>query len=306
MRAPANSRRANACRRRAQVLVEFAAIALVLYLLLAGTLEFGRAIYCAQVTQHAADLCAREISRTPLPVAKDNLYFGLENPAVLANVYDPSYLVIDLSQHGSNLDSYFAGLPIVNQQLRTVMIVDYIGSTQVLRYPGAIATGSQGTYPFTNSPYTVVIPLITHDANGNEMFDPAHNWANVVEEIAPSTGSSYPITSQQRGVIALRINYPYQAATLGGYALKSPGTSDPNKPIQVTALDATTTGMFQMSGGPMSVNLVPGNPPPSDPNRAWLTSGNLGLGNLYAQSQNIRPYRKVISSQAIYRREVFQ
>lgn len=295
--------------RRGQVLVEFAFIALVLYLLLAGTLEFGRAIFCAQVIQHTGDLCAREISRAPLPAMSPNLYAALEEDTVLKQIYDPSYLVIDLDAHGNDLDAYFANLPIVNQQLRPVMVVDYIGATKVLRYPGAVATGSQGTYPFTNTAFTVVIPVITHDANGNETFDPNGNWANVVEEIAPSSGSSFPITSPQRGIVALRINYPYQAATLAGYALKNPNTpngdTDLSKPVLVSSLDSTATGMFQKSTGPIPVNLVATNPPPTDPNRAWPTSGNLGLGSLYAQAKTVRPYRKILSGQAIYRREVF-
>ena len=58
-------------RRRGSVLVEFALIALVLYLILAATLEFGRALFGAQVLQQAADIAAREISRTPLPPTLD-------------------------------------------------------------------------------------------------------------------------------------------------------------------------------------------------------------------------------------------
>lgn len=53
--------------RPGQALVEFAVVALVMYLLLAAILTFGHALYVAQGLQTAADLAAREISRTPLP-----------------------------------------------------------------------------------------------------------------------------------------------------------------------------------------------------------------------------------------------
>ena len=52
--------------RRGQSLVEFAVVALVIYMLLAAILTFGHLLYVAQGLQQAADLAAREISRTPL------------------------------------------------------------------------------------------------------------------------------------------------------------------------------------------------------------------------------------------------
>ena len=51
--------------RRGSVLVEFALIAFVLYLILAATVEFGRALMAAQLLQQAADIAAREVARTP-------------------------------------------------------------------------------------------------------------------------------------------------------------------------------------------------------------------------------------------------
>ena len=49
--------------RRGSVLVEFALIALILYLILAATIEFGRALMAAQLLQQAADIAAREVVR---------------------------------------------------------------------------------------------------------------------------------------------------------------------------------------------------------------------------------------------------
>ncbi len=53
--------------RRGQSLVEFAVVALVLYMILAAILTFGHAIYAAQGLQTAADLAAKEDTHAPLP-----------------------------------------------------------------------------------------------------------------------------------------------------------------------------------------------------------------------------------------------
>ncbi len=65
--------------RRGQALVEFAMVSLVVYLLLAATLTFGQLFYSGQTIQQAADVAAREISRTPLLATAnlmDVLYSG--------------------------------------------------------------------------------------------------------------------------------------------------------------------------------------------------------------------------------------
>src|SRR2546423_352612 len=53
--------------RSGQVLIEFSFIVLILYILMAVTVDFGRALYSAQIVQQAADVAARELSRTPMP-----------------------------------------------------------------------------------------------------------------------------------------------------------------------------------------------------------------------------------------------
>src|SRR4051812_20704720 len=89
--------------RRGSVLLEFALIALVLYLILAATLEFGRALFGAQVLQQATDVLAREIGRTPLPpvatlqqVLDDTTGQFDPNGVVKTTIYDSSLLVVPL------------------------------------------------------------------------------------------------------------------------------------------------------------------------------------------------------------------
>ena len=85
--------------RRGSVLVEFALIALILYLILAATIEFGRALMAAQLLQQAADIAAREVARTPgLPVVgtltdweqSERHQRRLQQPCGLANDLRPA------------------------------------------------------------------------------------------------------------------------------------------------------------------------------------------------------------------------
>src|SRR6056297_209078 len=152
--------------RSGQSLVEFAVVALVLYMLLAAILTFGHALYVAQGLQGAVDLAAREISRTPLP-ADQSLETILES-GVLGpsdhNIFDDDYLVFDLDTLGTQ--NFFSDVvpkwPRLNQQLATLMIVDrpdFDGDgnpdANLIRYPGALLED-----PSTPTGYTVGIPLV--------------------------------------------------------------------------------------------------------------------------------------------------
>src|SRR4051812_17300746 len=85
--------------RRGQVLIEFALIALVLYVLLAAILDFGRALFAAQVLQLAADVAAREISRMPLP-PDQTLEQVMDGNDFRTRIFDARKLVIELNENG--------------------------------------------------------------------------------------------------------------------------------------------------------------------------------------------------------------
>src|ERR1700676_5345696 len=90
--------------RKGQLLMEFAFIALILYLLLAGIIDFGRAMFAAQVIQQAVDTSARELSRTPMPAAstapQTNTLTGANGMfatnAAAQQVYQEGYLVVNV------------------------------------------------------------------------------------------------------------------------------------------------------------------------------------------------------------------
>jgi hypothetical protein len=318
--------------RAGQSLVEFAVVSLVLYMLLAAILTFGHMLYVAQGLQSAADLAAREISRTPLPTVKSggaSFEFddALSAVDVRQRIYDEAFLVIDLDNFYDNFPpppdrktSIFQDLaptlPLLNQQLLPLMIVETPanGATgRLLRYPGALIARTQNIAPPDGSIYSswvktdlsVAIPLVVgRSTTGTETIQ----WVDVVEEIkADGAASPFSIDSPQRGVVALRMNYPFQSATMSSFQ-HDPGA--PDYPFE------STVGRVNVA-----TNAVVGGDPPQgtvlDRPLSVVTSlgeeiytgtygGKYGLGAQGAFGKIVRPYRRVISAQAIYRREVFE
>ncbi len=292
-------------KRRGQSLVEFALVSLVVYMLLAAILTFGHMLFVAQGTQQAADLLAREISRTPLPVEDSYTLAAVLRGNVITpeledladfrkHVYDEHYLVLNLDTlHGrSTLQDLIDDLPLVNQQLYPLMIADSINGTRVLRYPGAVLTDTNASDDPSDprsSGWLVGIPMIVgRDANGIETID----WVPVVEEIGEDP---FLLTSAQRGVVALRFNYPYQSASMSSFQSRPLGDSAMG---QANLADDSGVGVVDNDG------YSPNGTPVQGKNNTY--AGPYGLGVQLAFGQTVRPYRRVISAQAIYRREVFK
>jgi len=284
------------------VLVEFAIIALVLYLLLAVTIEFGRIMYSAQATQQAADVGARELSKTPLPAGM-TFEEALAHETVRNQVYSEDYLVLNLTelesqlQAGETVTEYLArkNAPVVNRMLLPIMIVDHIDdTTTLLRYPGRLVRNpyphaSAVIYPnaeANSGHWYVEIPLVAIAADGTETLGPT---VQVFEEVKPTGQPEGPfrvnaasVPEWQRGMVALRINYPYQAAAMVAYPPQANDPPEPNVNREVVA-----------------------DPDAADP-RFGPNAGTDGLGRLTATGKEVRPYRKVLTAQAFARREVFQ
>jgi hypothetical protein len=323
------------CRRRpchpraGQSLVEFAVVALVLYLLLAATIEFGRIMFASQALQSAADLCAREISRTPLPpVLSFEEALIEESPVgtrpVKDNIYDPHYLVLDLDTLAGRptLQALVAALPVVNQQLVPLMVYSEVGGRRLLRYPGALLVDTDNSDdPADPEPagLLVAVPLVeSRDASGVETI----RWVNVVEDIqqgdeAALSGEHDPtdpfnILSTQRGLVAVRINYPFQAATLSSFRTSPDGPFEPNIGYPNIANDGGVTELDAPPGGTPIAPDVPIDPATGQPLYAGTYGGAYGLGEQGALNSPqlaigfpLRPFRRVLSAQAIFRREVF-
>jgi hypothetical protein len=316
--------------RRGQALVEFAIVAMVVYLLLGGILTFGQWFYEAQTTQQAADVAAREISRTPLPATAklmDVLYSNVPGDystsggtsTVRTSLFNPQLLQFDMTtgvQQGQSVLDVVKTWPIVNQMLFPAMIVQPGNqvnggnpSDEYLCYSGAVPCADS-----TNPNRTVycVARVDSRAADGAETI----TWVPVIEEIVSAADqaanvSPFSVASPERGIVALRVNYGYQSATMSAFPPSGypPQTNSPPWVADDNEVTVNPSNYTPTSAGP--------------PSAVGTYSGPYGLGTQEAwagwtqkdpvppaqppqQPQGVRPYRSLISAQAIYRREVFQ
>lgn len=277
-------------------------MALVLYLLIVVTIDIGRMVYTAQILQDAARVAARELSVTPLP-ADLTLDDALARLDVRARVFDPALLVIDLDAYPTqaDLDAFLGSLPVVNKSLRPLMIydrVDVAGATRnLLRYPGALLADAGSPTGFT-----VGIPRVaSRDATGTETIE----WLPVISEVRPDqadpTSGPFSVTDLgaarvQRGLVALAINYPFQAAATSSFRANPGGPTEPNLAFPNEANDA---GVAQLDAPPQgTVQALDSTTSPY--------SGPFGLGKQLALAREVRPFRRLLSAQSLFRREVFE
>jgi len=295
-------RRASHDARRGAVLVEFALIAIAFYILMAGTIELGRMIFAEQILQNAARVGARELATIPLPPVI-TFADALQNPDVKESIFDANLLAYEYTDD-TTLQTQIDGWPVVNRMLSTLMVKDEVtvdGNTiKLFRYPGALLKNLDAGSGATNH-FVVAIPQVD-DAWTSIV------WHPVVEEICQDGNLAYASFSmaavlphnEERGEVALRINYPFQAATLVQYR----GASGVN--------DAVLADDHSLSLGPFppGMNVSIANVE-STQNSIGSYSGSLGLGKLFAATstnnpmQGVRPFHRMLVAQSIFRREVF-
>ncbi len=286
-------------------------------MLLAAILSFGQILYSAQGLQQAADVAAREISRTPLPAAQTpagapiTLTYVLYGDAstdsslqgVRTRVFDQSLLQVPLtSSNGSVLDAVKTW-PIVNQMLFPLMIVvqDAAGD-QWLVYPGMV--------PCTDSTGTLTVPCIARVDGSAASGTQTITWVPVIEEVTPPADvaaglTPFSVSSPEAGLVSLRINFPYQSATMSGFQPPANSASPPGPPDN-PVVPITVAGS-QFTPSPTNQYQPTGTDEPQHQSATnGIYNGTYGLGQQYAWTTTVRPYRSFISAQAIYRREVFQ
>ncbi len=305
-------------RQRGAAIAEFAVVALLVWVLLAGTLELGRAFAAQHLLQNAARATARALSleaveaETPFRSA---LTPGAETPfesAVSPGLFDPGFLVFDEEllercdvagfddpAHAQEFEDFLGRLPLVNRLLRPLMIFEVTQGTRRLRYPGTLLLRDPPSGGFvgcaSGSRYTVAVPRV---------IEGRIQWLPVVEEAPvsdPSTGSTLSFALEDGGWSSLRIHYPFQAAALVSWvdtAQTNPRTGRPlQRPEEVTALDVTPPTGTQLDA---SLDAESGSPGLVNP-----YAGSLGLGRVHVLGREVRPYRRVLSATAAFRREVF-
>ena len=308
-------------------------MSLVLYLLLAGTVEFGRLMFSANALQDAARVAARELALAPIRANVTFDYALSCDPASDANclvdlkrrIFDPACLVVDLDDPAvaADPDGFFAAMPVVNRAVRALMITEP-SRPNLLRYPGALMTDGSGAPcsavglngAAAPTGLTVGIPLVASGGGGGDTI----TWVPVLQEIRAAQDLECPARGPfsliylagqdacgplgadpvpDRGLAAVRINYPYQAAMLSGFRPSPPTETDPLPPNISSAIAADDSGVQQ-------TNAAPGGSI-DDPAAVGPYAGAFGLGRQFALAgQTVRPFRRLISTQAIYRREVFE
>jgi TadE-like protein len=258
------------------VLVEFAIISLILYMILAATVEFGRMFLVSDVSGNAAKTAAVLLSTSTAAQTAPTFADLLNDATVKSTIYDPGLLVISPGTDP-------ATLPRVNEILfRTAMISDFIGGVNVYRYPGAIFTD-----PTATSGYRILIPVVA--SRGDTGIENI-TWADPLEEIPPLPGQPEWLTLPQR-IIAVRINYPYQAAMLSGFR------SSPNGPFEPNIADAS--GNWNVNEANDAAVTAPSTPDVASDIPYGAYSGPYGLGvQLAFAGKTVRPYRKLLSGEA--------
>ena len=285
-------------RQRGAVLVEFAVVAFVLYLLLAALLSFGTMIQAAQVAQDVARLAARELALTPVAATST---FEQALDATSDRIFDPNQLVVDIdavTAAGLDLDEYFATTPLVNRALRPVFVFDQVAGRRLLRFPGALLISPQPTA--FNAGLTVGVPQVVQRAqSGGETV----RWLPIVEEIREDAGDplsgpfSAAATGSDRGLVALRINIPSTASALASYDAPTTWPPAPNAGEPPLVGPVTTLPGSSPPFGLLLPTAVSEGPGP--------IAGELGLGEMGAVGVAVRPFRRVFIGQAIYRREAY-
>jgi len=329
--------RRNVNPRRGQALLEMAFLIPLLVVIIGATISFGLFFFQAKVLQQAVDVGAQEISRFPFAATGElglgNLKMKLSGTNVLMNdadfkrqIYDKKHLVIHDCEWAINMR--FQGvfrdvaeqLPLLNRLLVQVMVRDdsyantatpfppvtpcpnLIMHRGVTRFPGAIVRNND-----TNEE-TFLIPIIKYNPFTVTGTESLIQWVAPVEEIrvdhdnnlntlieGPFSLNFDPLLirpSFVRSMVALRINYPAQSTTLVNR------TGDEGDVIEAddASIDYVVTG----SNYSLVVRDESGDADTT------IHSGRFGLGRQAAllRTDGVRPYRKVLSVQAIYRREV--
>jgi hypothetical protein len=271
---------------------------------------------------------AREISRSPLPavdLALGDVLYADPNTLPPATrdavrefrrrVFDHSYLVLRqedvLDEANGGLDPAFVGrLPLVNQQLLPLLISDRIEGVKYFRYPGAVyqASADEGLDPPPTG-YFVRIPIVAgRDETGVESI----TWAPVFEPILDAAGNdalALNAPGAQQGLVALRMNYPVQSGAMTGFR-HDPDAADYPFEATIGRPNAADDAAVEASGGPWA----PTGPLVASDFEFGAYAGTYGLGKqaafpspaLIGNATGVRPFRRVVAAQAVYRREVFE
>jgi len=319
-RQPTKQPSANSNRRRGQALIEFAVIAFVMTFLLGAMLAMGFLFFSANILQQAADVGAMEFARHPA-APLDNFDNALGN----SGLFDEQFLFCAIGGTDTMEEDLPADytpadyqalqdrMPLINRLLLPLYIYD--PDWNALRYPGAVVERDD------DDELTVLIPLVGFgNRDSNTGVETITEWRKVVEEIVPADSVSgrgaYSLNSMdtgtlEAGTVALRINYPYQSGALVAYQQQD-SSGAVVRPVDALGQDDITNVFVEADDTMVTESAaIPGDyslpaMQPSATIDGHPHQGRYVLGSMQAFATTVRPYRKVITAQGIYRREVFE
>ncbi len=305
-------------RERGGVLVEFSVAVMALWLIVAATLDFGRAFAASHVLQSAARTATRAL-------ALQEVAWNADFKTALGSVYDERYLVQDADclenvARGNNrslaeeLDAQLQeqGL-ILNRMLQPLMIFEVVSvdgpAQRLIRYPGALLRNGlpqRNENRPCSTRFTVGVPVV--DDTLREV-----RFHAVVEELDPGAfGLSEEDPPEDNrvlpGTVTMRLHYPFQAVGLSAWRIIG-GT---NRPVELGETDGYAIEDLDKVGASMIDALddvdADGSSRAYAVNEAGATipvyAGRMGLGVQGLLNKQVRPFRRVITAQAIMPREV--
>jgi len=316
-RVAAGSRSTN---RSGQALIEFAVIAFVLSLLLSAMLTFGFMFFGANVLQQAADVGAMEFARHPF-TPTGTFSAGLDD----SDLFDEQYLFCQIGGSDTTEEDLPAAyteadyqalqnrMPMINRLLFPLYVYDR--DRNAIRYPGTVVTRD------SDSELTILIPIVGFgNRDANTGVETISQWREVVEEILPdgATAGPYAVDASATeygnlnggGWVALRINFPYQSGAMVAYQQQDSGGTVLRTPDALGRDDITNVAVEADDASVTAAALPTGFTLPAAITDATIDGlphrGTYGLGSMQAHLTTVRPYRKVLTAQGIYRREVFE
>ena len=301
-------------RRSGGILVEFCLSVMALWLIAAAIVDLGRAFSAAHLLQSAARSAAREIA------LDDETAWNASFQTALERVFDPNYLVVDAScledralRDGTTPDFELREAlqgRVLNLALKPLMIFEDVQlsgqRTRLVRYPGALLSSGQGDVEGTcaREDFTVGIPEINDEQSRIEMWPVVAELVQGAYSLEQSGASSIP-----PGTATLQLRYPFQAVALSAWQV----VDGFNRPLRVSENDGYQADLDALGEGVSTLDALDARQ--SDGAlRAYAQNdlgqtlpvygGRLGLGVQGVLGQEVRPYRRVITAQAMAPREI--
>ncbi|MDG2048570.1 MAG: pilus assembly protein [Myxococcota bacterium] len=310
----AEPRKRDSRHRAGGILVEFCISVMALWLIAAAIVDLGRAFSAAHLLQSAARSAAREIA------LDDETAWNAPFQTALERVFDPNYLVVDagclesLAVEASTTPDFelreaLQGR-VLNLALKPLMIFEDVQlngeQIRLIRYPGALLASGQPDDQDTcaREDYTVGIPEINDEDSRIDMFPVVAELFAGSYSLETSGGNLIP-----PGTATLQLRYPFQAVALSAWRV----VDGFNRPVGVAENDDYQADLERLANGVSTLDALDARSSDGElqayaQNDLGQTlpvyGGRLGLGVQGVLGREVRPYRRVITAQAMAPREV--